>query len=247
MQGHATFRRCTVAMPPSAPIDNEFLLPIADISGYTRFMMKNHTARVHAHGIISDLLSAVIKEVQIPLEVNKLEGDAMFMIAEKRSHDWEATGSDIDRRLEGFIAAFDTKLTELANSNICDCIACQQMVTLRLKIIGHYGSAVRSKVAGFDELSGVDVIVLHRLLKNEVSGSEYILLTEPAFGFLSPPGDYVAHRERYDDVGDIPLRLRNLTASVPAAAPRTFSLKDVVRKMTYDIRYLLARQKHPAQ
>jgi len=234
-------------MPPSAPIENEFLLLIADISGYTRFMMKNHTARVHAHGIISDLLAAVIKEVQMPLEVNKLEGDAMFMIAEKRNHDWADTGSGIGRRLEGFIAAFDTKLTELANSNICDCIACQQMVTLRLKIIGHYGTAVRANVAGFDELSGVDVIVLHRLLKNEVSGSEYILLTEPAFSFLSPPGNYVAHRERYDDVGAIPLRLRALTASVPAAAPRTFSLKDVVRKMTYDIRYLLARQKHPAQ
>ena len=63
-------------MRASAPVENDFLLPIADISGYTRFMMKNHTARVHAHGIISDLLSAVIKEVQLPLEVNKLEGDA---------------------------------------------------------------------------------------------------------------------------------------------------------------------------
>ena len=218
-------------MPSAAPIDNEFLLLIADISGYTRFMMKNHTARVHAHGIISDLLSAVISQVQMPLEVHKLEGDAMFMVAERRNGGWEATGADIGRRLGGFIAAFDAKLTELANSNICDCIACQQMVTLRLKIIGHYGAAVRSKVAGFDELSSVDVIVLHRLLKNEVPGSEYILLTEPAFGFLTPPGDYVVHRERYEDVGDISLRLRQLTAAVPSAAPRHFSLKDTLRKM----------------
>ena len=41
------------------------------------------------------------------------------------------------------------------------------MVTLRLKVIAHYGEAVRSQVAGFDEVSGVDVIVLHRLLKNQ--------------------------------------------------------------------------------
>ena len=121
------------------------------------------------------------------------------------------------------------------------------MVTLRLKVIGHYGAAVRSKVAGFDELSGVDVIVLHRLLKNGVPGSEYILLSEPAFAFLAPPGDYARHHERYDDVGDIPLRLRMLAAAVPSAAPRTFSLRDIVRKMGYDIRYLLARQKHPAR
>jgi len=231
----------------AATIDTEFLLLIADISGYTRFMMKNHTARVHAHGIISDLLAAVIKEVRLPLEVNKLEGDAIFMIAERQKDGWEATGAEIGRRLEEFISAFDRKVTELATSNICECIACQQMVTLRLKVIGHYGGAVRSKVAGFDELSGVDVIVLHRLLKNEVPGSEYILLTEPAFAFLMPPGNYAPHRERYDDVGDVPLRLRRLTASVPAAAPRTFSLRDMVRKMGYDIRYLLAQQKHPAQ
>ena len=233
-------------MTPPPPIDKEFLLLIADISGYTRFMMKNHTARVHAHGIISDLLSTVIKEVRLPLEVNKLEGDAIFIIAERQQDGWEAIGRDIGRRLEEFVSAFDRKLTELATSNICQCIACQQMVTLRLKIIGHYGAAVRSKVAGFDELSGVDVIVLHRLLKNEVAGSEYILLTEPAFRFLAPPGDYGTHRERYDDVGNIPLRLRTLTASVPAAAPRTISLRDVVRKMGYDIRYLLARHTHPA-
>ena len=234
-------------MPALPPIDTEFLLLIADISGYTRFMMRNHTARVPAHGIISDLLSAVIEEVRGPLEVNKLQGDAIFMVAARQQAGWEAAGSDIGRQLDTFISAFDRKLTELATSNICECIACQQMVTLRLKVIGHYGVAVRSNVSGFDELSGVDVIVLHRLLKNEVPGSEYILLTEPAFDFLGPPGNYAAHHEHYEDVGDIPLRLRTLTASVPAAAPRTFSFKDVVRKLGYDIRYLLARQKHPAR
>ena len=229
------------------PVESEFLLLIADISGYTRFMMKNHTARVHAHGIIADLIAAVIAEARLPLKVNKLEGDAIFMIAERQEHDWEAIGSDIGGRLAEFASAFDRRLTSLATSNICDCIACQQMVTLRLKVIGHYGVAVRSKVAGFDELSGVDVIVLHRLLKNEVAGSEYILLTEPAFTFLTPPGTYGAHRERYSDVGDIPLRLRTLTVSVPPTAPRTFSLRDMFRKIGYDLRYLLARTRHPAR
>ena len=231
----------------SIPTESEFLLLIADISGYTRFMMTNHTARVHAHGIISDLISAVIAEVQIPLEVNKLEGDAIFMIAARQERDWGSIGSEIGRRLADFIAAFDRKLTALATSNICECIACQQMVTLRLKVIGHYGTAIRSRVSGFDELSGVDVIVLHRLLKNEVQGSEYILLTEPAFRFLSPPGDYLPHLEHYDDVGDIPLHLRSLKAQVPAAAPRRFSIADIGRKLSYDIRYLMSRRKHPAR
>ena len=230
----------------TAPAETEFLLLIADISGYTRFMMTNHTARVHAHGIIADLISAVIAEVRMPLEVNKLEGDAIFMVAGRHEQGWDAIGADIGGRLEEFVAAFDRKLTELATSNICACIACQQMVTLRLKVIGHYGTAIRARVSGFDELSGVDVILLHRLLKNEVAGSEYILLTEPAFRFLSPPGDYAPHLEKYDDVGEVRLRLRRLSPAVPAAAPRTFSPRDVFRKLGYDLRWLVSRNRHPA-
>jgi hypothetical protein len=233
-------------MPASSPSETEFLLLIADISGYTRFMLTNRTARVHAHGIISDLLNAVIEEVQIPLTVNKLEGDAIFMVAAKQEQTWEDTGRHLGQSLTAFAEAFDRKVTELATSTICDCIACQQMVTLRLKLIGHYGTAVRSTIAGFDELSGVDVIVLHRLLKNEVPSSEYILLTEPAFAFLAPPETYVPHRESYDDVGEIPLRLRHLTAQVPDKAPRTFSLRDMGRKLSYDLRYFFARTRHPA-
>lgn len=234
-------------MAAAPPTDSEFLLLIADISGYTRFMMTNRTARVHAHGIVADLLSAVIKEVRFPLEVNKLQGDAVFMIAERQESGWLATGGDIGNRLDEFLSAFDRTLTSLARSNVCGCDACRQMVTLRLKIIGHYGHAVRATVSGFDELSGVDVIVLHRLLKNTVPDAEYILLTEPAFRFLSPPGEYAAHRERYDDVGDVPLRLRTLTAAVPAGSPRTFSLRDMARKIAYDIRYVFARERHPAK
>lgn len=233
-------------MTASPPSESEFLLLIADISGYTRFMLTNHTARVHAHGIISDLMAAVIAEVRSPLEVNKLEGDAIFMIAARQERDWDEFGATLGPGLARFIAAFDRKLTELATSNICECIACRQMVTLRLKVIGHYGIAIRARMSGFDELSGVDVIVLHRLLKNEVQGSEYILLTDPAYRFLAPPGDWVAHRERYEDVGEIPLRLLRLAAQVPAAAPRRFSLRDMGRKIGYDLRYLLARSKHPA-
>lgn len=230
----------------TAPLESEALLLIADISGYARFMLTNHTARVHAHGIVSDLLSAVAGEVRMPLAVNKFEGDAIFMVAPRGRDDWEEAGRDLGARLTDFTEAFDRKLTELASSNICACIACQQMVTLRLKLIGHYGVAVRSRIAGFDEVSGVDVIVIHRLLKNEVRGSEYILLTEPAFAFLSPPGDFVAHRETYEDVGTLALRLRRLTAAVPAAAPRRFSISDMVRKLGYDLTYAFARHRHPA-
>ncbi|NDC53166.1 MAG: DUF2652 domain-containing protein [Planctomycetia bacterium] len=228
------------------PLESEVLLLIADISGYTRFMLTNHTARVHAHGIVADLLGVVAREARPPLAVNKFEGDAIFMVAPRPASGWHDAGRTLGARLTGFIDVFNRRLTELASSNICDCIACQQMVSLRLKVIAHYGVAVRSRIAGFDEVSGVDVILIHRLLKNEIQAAEYVLLTEPAYAFLEPPGDYVARRESYDDVGQVPVRLRAIAAAVPAAAPRRFSLVDAWRKIGYDVRYLLARRRHPA-
>lgn len=230
----------------SEPQEAESVLLIADISGYTRFMLANRTARVHAHGIVADLLETVSRFAQPPLAVNKFEGDAVFMVAPRQEAAWEDTGRVMGERLAGLIEAFDRRLTELASTNICGCIACQQMVTLRLKVFVHYGFVVQSRIAGFDEVSGVDVILIHRLLKNEVKASEYILATDPAYAFLSPPGDYVRGRESYDDVGEVAVFVREMTAAVPAAAPRRLSLVDAWRKLGYDIKYALARQRHPA-
>jgi hypothetical protein len=120
------------------------------------------------------------------------------------------------------------------------------MVSLRLKLIGHYGTVVQSTVAGFTEVSGVDVIVLHRLLKNNVPGSEYVLLTEEAFQFLRPAGEYRVHRETYDDVGEIHLQLRDLKSEAPTDAKPRFSLRDIGRKLAYDIRFWRSRNHHPA-
>ena len=62
----------------------------------------------------------------------------------------------------------------------CSCDACQHIDTLRLKLVVHSGRAVVYSIAGNVDLSGVDVIIAHRLLKNSVPSHEYILLTEAA-------------------------------------------------------------------
>ena len=228
------------------PLESDSLLLIADISGYTRFMLTNRTARVHAHGIVSDLLEAVSSAATPPLKVNKLQGDAVFLVGLRNHQDWSATGSTLGQRLTDFQDAFHRRLRELAGSNICGCVACQSMVSLRLKLIGHYGTVVQSTVAGFTEVSGIDVIVLHRLLKNHVAGSEYILLTDDAFRFLKPTGTYRAHRETYDDVGEIDLQLLDLQPEPPVDARPRFSIRDIGRKLTYDVRFWLSRNHHPA-
>lgn len=86
----------------------------------------------------------------------------------------------------------------------------------------HVGRAVRHRLGRFEELTGVDVILVHCLLKNRVPADTYLLFTEPAFGLLQPP-----HTDHYEattledrDLGRVPLRVRPLEApSLPVQRP----------------------------
>jgi len=59
--------------------------------------------------------------------------------------------------------------------------ACQNVDQLKLKIVVHSGEAIFHKVGDFDDVSGVDVILAHRLLKNSIPSDEYVLMTESAY------------------------------------------------------------------
>lgn len=186
--------------------EREVILILADISGYTRFMLSNRTSIVHAQIIITELTKAIIAQVEIPLEISKLEGDAVFLYALKtNSAQWENTSREIGRKLLAFLAAFSDKLAELSQSNTCPCDACMNIETLHLKIIVHRGQALLYQLGKFEELSGVDVIIVHRLLKNSVTAPEYILLTEAAYQEVQFPVDIpvTPGEETYADLGNI--------------------------------------------
>jgi hypothetical protein len=54
------------------------VLIIADISGYTRFMTRTKMSLAHAQAIITELLQSILHEIEIPLHVVEIEGDAVF-------------------------------------------------------------------------------------------------------------------------------------------------------------------------
>jgi uncharacterized protein DUF2652 len=107
--------------------ERNVVLIVADISGYTRFMLSNKGTLSHAQVIISELIKAIIKQIEIPLEIAKLEGDAVFLYAIKDEDPdaWEGVRRQIGQKLVGFFDAFSNKLLELEQSNLCDCNACQ--------------------------------------------------------------------------------------------------------------------------
>jgi hypothetical protein len=61
---------------------------------------------------------------------------------------------------------------------LCHCGACQSIINLSVKFIAHFGVISEIKVNRFVKASGLDMIIAHRLLKNNIDSPEYILLTD---------------------------------------------------------------------
>jgi len=187
--------------------ERDVILMIADISGYTKFLVSNQMELAHAQIIINELTKTIIEEVKIPLEISKLEGDAVFFFAVKDgdSSRWEDIRRQIGLRLLHFFERFSDKLYELKESNTCQCSACTHVDALNLKIIVHSGRALFFQLDRFTELSGVDVIIVHRLLKNSLKSDRYILMTDQANQDIPIPQNLTIkkHREEYETIGTI--------------------------------------------
>ncbi len=153
------------------------VLIIADIGGYTRFMKVHRINLAHAQHIVARLLEAVIDGAGRTLKLAKLEGDAAFFYAQVPE---KGGGEDkIVHSLGSIRRAFLRRRADLAINRICTCDGCVQAGELKLKFVAHVGEVAFQKVKRFTELAGVDVILVHRLLKNSVPVPEYVLMSEP--------------------------------------------------------------------
>jgi len=189
------------------PRTERLLLILADISGYTKFMLASQVAMVHGQQVITALLEAILDEVDIPLEVKEIEGDAVFLYSVRPRDDeaWQAVSAEVGKKLLRFFEAFSAVLVAESESSLCICAVCKNLHELKLKIIVHGGEALFHSIGEFADVSGVDVILAHRLLKNSVDSDEYILMTEPAYRDLRFPSELEVHKssETYEGFGSI--------------------------------------------
>jgi hypothetical protein len=119
------------------------------------------------------------------------------------------------------VAAFRARQRELAADESCGCRACRSVGDLDLKIVAHHGRFLRQMVGDRSQAAGVDVVLVHRLLKNGVGRRAYILLTEAALrwaGVDPAAAGLAAHTERYEHLGAVRCFVRDLEtlAAVPA-------------------------------
>ncbi len=152
-------------------VRNTFIF-IPDISGFSKFV--NETDVLHSEHIIRELLETVINSNELDLQVNEIEGDAILFF---RSGD-PPDPDQIAGQIRKMFIAFHTNVRQIERERVCQCGACSTAVNLTLKFILHYGEVTISNISGHEKLLGKDVILAHRLLKNNVSDMEYMLLTQ---------------------------------------------------------------------
>lgn len=183
------------------------LLMIADIGGYTEFMVSTDLEIEHSQKIITQLISTIIEKINIPLEISKLEGDAVFIyvVKENEEYTWQHIRKLVGEKLILFFDVFRNKLSEIEQHHDCSCGACSNTDVLKLKIVVHSGEALFSYIKQFYELIGKDVILVHRLTKNSVNHNEYILMTEPAYSDILFPSQIETQEshENYEHFGEV--------------------------------------------
>ncbi len=188
-------------MPP-AP--QPFCFLIADISGYTGYLAEVELD--HAQDILADLMGAVVSALRPRFRLAKLEGDAAFtcMAADR------VDGTMLLDTIERCYFGFRRRRRDIRQATSCDCGACSRVPDLDLKFVIHHGSAIEQTVARRQELLGPDVIVVHRLLKNDVVArlgiEAYALFTQASLDAASIEPVELGMQpitETYDRIGDV--------------------------------------------
>jgi len=188
-------------------IEKRVVIVLADISGYTQFMVRNQMSAVHGQQYITFLIETLMREIRIPLRLQEIEGDALFLYAEDPGSDkeWRDVLEQIPAMLQRFFNAFYKGIVLGMEASPCRCAFCRHGKDLALKIVVHTGSAVFHQIGGFNKVSSPDVILAHRLLKNSVPDKEYLLMSEAAYATIGQKmeGPFLEGKESYEGFGSV--------------------------------------------
>ena len=225
--------------------DTIFIFP--DISHYTRFMTVNEFSFAHAQHIIFSLIDAMIERASQTLELSKLEGDAALFYVDADRFTPEQIGEAVMDIFRGFFSEQE----RLMCSNLCPCRACKGIANLDLKIFVHRGEAARFEFRGSVDHFGTDVIILHRMMKNNIEGDRYIMVTEAARGAIALPdlGEGYEVEENIEHLGGVRARVFALDHAAKSHLTETpqkgavSASSETVEKLSINLHTLLAALK----
>jgi len=212
-------------------------LVLADISGFVPYLAGVELD--HANEILGELLKLIVHHFKPMLTPTHLEGGAVFAHAPEAS---VTRGETLLELFETTYAAFRDRLAAIRRRTTCTCRACRAVPMLDLKFLVHHGDYVVQRVAGHDELVGLDVnLVRDRLLKHPVSEATgwraYALFTDTCLAHLGlQPESLRAHvqTESYEHVGEVRTYSLDLQAQyAQLIAARRIALSDAEADCTF--------------
>ena len=184
---------------------NSTLICIPDISGFTRFMSETNIEL--SAKVVPALLNEIIYANEIGLRVSEIEGDAVLFFKKGKLPPFE----ELISQCKSFFTQFYKQLDALSHKYNEE-KGVDKVPDLGLKIVLHFGAHVESvQIGNHIKLMGEDVIVAHRLLKNDIKEDEYLLISENLlnqykikdiernFGW----GELLDEEQRYKHIGDI--------------------------------------------
>lgn len=187
-------------------------LVIGDIGGYTTYL--SGVELEHSADVLADLLQTIVDALGATLRIAKIEGDAVFAYEAG-----DTDGGALVDAVSGAYVAFVRRQRTIATLTSCGCEACRCIPDLRLKFVAHRGSYATHEIAGGRELVGRDVVLVHRLLKNDVVAqtgmTDYALYTDAVVEQLQLEPEVLGWRTidgAYDDVGAVVGHLDDLAA-----------------------------------
>ena len=191
------------------------LLLIADIGGYTSYMGSHRMSLAHAEVNTGRLLDKVI-DAAPDFDLIEVEGDAAFLARRADTADGDAVVARTFTTAMAMHRAFHLERQYVA-ANLCPCDGCDHANNLKLKFVAHVGEVATQTIRNRRKLVGIDVIQVHRMLKNPVEVPEYVLVSEELYSSSTIPPPGPAHevsqelegigptRSFFVDVADLPV------------------------------------------
>lgn len=138
---------------------------IPDISGFTKFVAE--TELLQGQEITQRLIRSLLEKDLLDLELSEIEGDAALLYKFGKKFKPNAILKQYEAMLENFYREQALVSEEFGLE-----------LKLSLKLIAHYGKFGQYELGTFKKLYGTPIIEAHRLLKNRVKSSMYVLITD---------------------------------------------------------------------
>jgi hypothetical protein len=148
-----------------------------------------------------------LDSLKSPLIISNFQGDAVLTYAQDSS---VTNGQTFLEILENVYANFAQTSEAMQRNTTCTCRACSNISKLDLKMFVHHGEYVMQDMRGKAELSGTDVIIAHRMMKNNVREQTnlqaYLLFSDAAIeklGLREFTCEMKPHSETYEHIGEV--------------------------------------------